>query len=218
MKIAKRIFFPALSFINSIYAVVESTLGYARDMAKGVYLALIQIHTRLAYVERELPSSLSLKARLDVIPRSPMHERHRLALGRDSLIESSCVVCTWHGDVVLKEGASVGIGSILIGPVQMGEGSACAQNCFIGGQSHRYEDVSKNFLRQGSNIKEVVIRENVWIGANAVIVPGVEIGSHSVIGAGSVVTKDIPCYSVAVGNPARVIKKYDSQSKEWIRV
>ena len=55
-------------------------------------------------------------------------------------------------------------------------------------------------------LKDVKIRDNVWIGSNAVILPGVTIGENTVIGAGAVVTKDIPSGSVAVGVPARVIK------------
>ena len=66
--------------------------------------------------------------------------------------------------------------------------------------------------------KPVHIGENVWVGAGTVIVPGVTIGKNSVIGAGSVVTKDIPDYSVAVGNPAKVIKRYDINKQKWIRI
>jgi acetyltransferase-like isoleucine patch superfamily enzyme len=55
----------------------------------------------------------------------------------------------------------------------------------------------------------VVIGKGVWIGANATILPGVQIGDHSVIGAGAVVTKDVAPYSVAVGVPARVIRQID---------
>jgi acetyltransferase-like isoleucine patch superfamily enzyme len=179
---------------------------------------MIQVLTRLAYIEREFPSSISLRARLDVIPRTPNHERHRLSLGKNTLIETSSVVCTWHGDVVLKDGASIGIGSIVMGPVLLGENSACSLNCLISGQSHRYEDVSKNFLKQGVETRQVVIGKNVWIGANSVILPGVTIGDNSVIGAGSIVVKDVPPYSVVVGNPAKIIKQYDFETKLWKRV
>jgi acetyltransferase-like isoleucine patch superfamily enzyme len=55
--------------------------------------------------------------------------------------------------------------------------------------------------------KEVVIEDDVWLGYNVIVLPGVTIGKGSVIGAGSVVSKDIPPYSIAIGNPARVIKK-----------
>lgn len=53
--------------------------------------------------------------------------------------------------------------------------------------------------------------------ANSVILAGVRVGRHVVIGAGSVVTKDIPPYSVAVGNPARVVKQYDAENGQWIK-
>ena len=64
----------------------------------------------------------------------------------------------------------------------------------------------------------IKIENNVWIGAHSVVLPGVQIGNHSVIGAGSIITKDIPPYSVAVGNPARIVKRYDMDLKEWVKV
>ena len=59
--------------------------------------------------------------------------------------------------------------------------------------------------------KPVLIKESAWIGAGATILPGVCVGRHAVVGAGSVVTKDVPDYAVAVGNPARVIKMLDKE-------
>jgi acetyltransferase-like isoleucine patch superfamily enzyme len=218
MKTVWHIQYPILDWARSVRMAVESVLGLIRDIVKSVYVGLIQVLTRLAYTEREFPSSISLWARLDVIPRAQHHERHRLSVGKNTLIESLCAICTWHGDVILEDGASIGIGSIVMGPVSIGEGSACSQNCFISGQSHHYEDVSKNFLRQGIQTGQVVIGKNVWIGANSVILPGVKIGDNSVIGAGSIITDDVPAYSVVTGNPARIIKQYDSKLKQWARV
>lgn len=218
MKSAQNLTYPIYSRTGGLYAVVKSLLGLTRDIIKGIYVGIIQVLTRLVYVEREVPSSISLWARLDVVPRAQHHERHRFSIGRNSLIESLCVICAWHGDVVLEDGASIGIGSIVMGPVLIGEGSACGQNCFISGQSHHYEDISKNFLRQGIQTEQVVVGKNVWIGANASILPGVTIGDNSVIGAGSTITDDVPAYSVVVGNPAKIIKQYDYETKQWIRV
>lgn len=64
--------------------------------------------------------------------------------------------------------------------------------------------------------KPVMIEESVWIGENACILPGVTIGKYSVIGAGAVVTKNVPPWSIAVGNPAKVIKQYDHEKLRWI--
>ena len=63
--------------------------------------------------------------------------------------------------------------------------------------------------RQVLLCKPIIIRKGVWIGANAVVLAGVEIGKHAVVGAGAVVTKDVPDYSVVVGNPAKIIKVLD---------
>jgi lipopolysaccharide O-acetyltransferase len=66
--------------------------------------------------------------------------------------------------------------------------------------------------------KPVIIEDNVWLGEMVSILPGVRIGYGSVIGAGSVVTKNIPPQCIAVGNPAIVIKRYDEAAKTWVRV
>ena len=63
--------------------------------------------------------------------------------------------------------------------------------------------------------KNVYIEENVWIGANVAIVPGVHIGKNTIIGAGSVVTKDIPENVVAVGNPCRVLREVGEHDREF---
>jgi acetyltransferase-like isoleucine patch superfamily enzyme len=218
MKSPQNVAYPIKNHSPGIFIIGKSILGLARDILKSVYVGLIQVITRFAYIDREFPSSISLWARLDVIPRAQHHERHRLSVGRNTLIEGLCAICTWHGDVILQEGASIGISSIVMGPVLIGEGSACSQKCFISGQSHNYEDISKSFLRQGVETEPVVIGKNVWIGANSVILPGVTIGDNSVIGAGSTIIEDVPAYSLVAGNPAKIIKQYDSETKQWKRV
>nr|WP_262895498.1 acyltransferase [Mucilaginibacter segetis] len=90
-----------------------------------------------------------------------------------------------------------------------------AQNIVLSGLNHGYEDISTPPRIQKVNTKQITIHDNVWIGANSVVTAGVTIGKHAIIGAGSVVTKDIPAYSVAVGNPARVIKKYNFETQTW---
>ncbi|OZI12718.1 acetyltransferase [Bacillaceae bacterium SAS-127] len=73
--------------------------------------------------------------------------------------------------------------------------------------NHKFDDVSIPIYYQGhSDERSVRIQEGSWIGANVVILPGVTIGRNSVVGAGSIVTKDVPDFTIVAGNPARVIR------------
>ena len=72
--------------------------------------------------------------------------------------------------------------------------------------NHNFNDTTKRIDEQGVATKAVTIADDVWIGANAVVLPGVTIGQHSVVAAGAVVTQDVPPYSVVGGVPAKVIK------------
>ncbi|HFG1903352.1 acyltransferase [Vibrio cholerae] len=74
--------------------------------------------------------------------------------------------------------------------------------------NHVFNDVTKHIIQQGhQEARPVKIEAGAWIGANVVILPGVTIGKNAVIGAGSIVTKSIPDFCVAVGNPAKIIKE-----------
>jgi acetyltransferase-like isoleucine patch superfamily enzyme len=75
--------------------------------------------------------------------------------------------------------------------------------------NHRFDAPEKSIIDQGFASKQVTLRRACWIGANAIILAGVEIGESAVIGAGSVVTKPIPPRVLAAGNPARVIRSLD---------
>ncbi len=89
----------------------------------------------------------------------------------------------------------------------------------IGDHSHQYEDVAVPIkLQDVTEGGPIRIERDSWIGANVFILPQVTIGRHAVVGANSVVNRDIPPYSVAVGAPARVIKQYDFERKEWVRL
>ena len=93
-----------------------------------------------------------------------------------------------------------------------------ADKVFISDASHVFKNVSLPIFSQGMEmVNPVYIGDESWIGENVCII-GAKIGKHCVIGANSVVLHDIPDYSVAVGSPAKVIKKYDFETKEWISI
>lgn len=157
-------------------------------------------------------SLICLRARLDVFPW------HKFILGREAQIEDYAVINNGAGDVIIGMGSHVGIGSVVVGPVQLGDYVFLGQHVSVQGINHGYENVSVDPNLQPLSIRPVKVGNYTHLGTNSTILAGVSIGERCQIGAGSVVTKDIPSYSVAVGNPARVIKKYDFQTKSWIRV
>lgn len=101
-----------------------------------------------------------------------------------------------------------------VAKVKIGDNCQMAPNVSIYTAGHPIHPVSRNSGYEYG--KEVTIGDNVWIGGNSVICPGVTIGDHVVIGAGSVVTKDIPDWSVAAGNPCKVIRKITVEEKRYL--
>lgn len=85
--------------------------------------------------------------------------------------------------------------------------------------SHGFEDISKPITPQQLISKgEIVIEDNCWLGFSCEILSGVHIGKHSIVAARAVVTKDVPPYSIVAGNPAKIIKKYNFNSKKWEKI
>lgn len=157
-------------------------------------------------------SIVRFNSRMDVFPFN------NFELGERSVIEDFVTINNGVGDVIIGKHTMIGIGSVIIGPVKIGNDVMLAQNIVVSGLNHGYEDVTTPPSLQKEIRKQITISDSVWIGANCVITAGVTIGKHAVIGAGSVVTKDVPEFCVAVGNPARVVKKYDAKDKVWHRV
>lgn len=99
----------------------------------------------------------------------------------------------------------------------IGENVLTADKVYISDNIHNYDDINTPIKEQQIvQKKDVYIGDGSWLGENVCVI-GATIGKHCVIGANSVVTKDIPDYSVAVGSPARVIKRYDLEKKEWTK-
>lgn len=94
-----------------------------------------------------------------------------------------------------------------MGGVVVGNQVLIATHTIFVSSNHSYQNSKIPIRLQQIVLREIVVEDDVWIGANCTILAGVTIGSGSVIGAGSVVNKDIPPYSVAVGVPAKIIKK-----------
>lgn len=152
------------------------------------------------YQHRGCGSKIYRSARMDTPPY------RRFWLGKRSVIESFCCINNAVGDVIIGDHTRIGIHCTVIGPVCIGNHVNLAQGITVTALNHNFSDATKRIDEQGVSTKPVVIGDDVWIGANAVILPGVTIGSHCVVAAGAVVTKDVPDNTVVGGVPAKVLK------------
>ena len=145
-------------------------------------------------------------------------------LNKNVIIRPSSQIYTGkNGIVKFGEGTEIGNHSTLSAhnAITFGKDVLTGPHIFVSDHNHEYANPNIAVSKQGIRCEkdsEVTIGEGTWIGTNAVIVGNVKIGRHCVIGANSVVTKDIPDYSVAVGSPARVIKRYNFVSNRWEKV
>ena len=136
--------------------------------------------------------------------------------------EGAWIMGGTSSEITLKidKGTTIGHFSHIIAThsVTIEQNVLIADKVFISDCTHVYEDVNKPVISQQIKaLNPVVIGEGSWLGEN-VCVCGAKVGKHCVIGANSVVTTDIPDYSVAVGSPARVVKRFDFDRTELVRV
>lgn len=154
-------------------------------------------------------SLISLQTRMDVFPFNAFN------LGSWSTIENYTCVNNAMGPVIIGNKTRIGLSNTIIGPVTIGNNVNIAQHVVISGLNHGYEDIHMPPREQKCSVSKIEIEDDCWIGANVVITSGVKIGKHCVIAAGSIVTKDVPSYSIIAGNPAKIIKSYNFTTSQW---
>ncbi|MGL5938565.1 MAG: acyltransferase [Phocaeicola sp.] len=151
------------------------------------------------FIKRGKHSVIYRSVRKDITPFHPC------SLGAYSVIEDFCCINNAIGEIEIGHHTRIGLHNTIIGPVKIGNHVNIAQGVVVSGMNHNHKDLSCRIDEQGVSTHLITIEDDVWIGANCTLTAGITIGKHSVIGAGSVVTKDIPANSVAVGVPAKVI-------------
>lgn len=151
------------------------------------------------YQHRSRGSKIYSSVRMDTPPY------RRFSLGRRSVVESYSCINNAVGDVLIGDYTRIGLHNTVIGPVTIGSHVNLAQGVVVTALNHNFSDKSLRIDQQGISTRPVVISDDVWVGANAVILPGVTIGTHAVVAAGAVVTKDVPPHTVVAGVPAKVI-------------
>lgn len=142
------------------------------------------MEVRSYFIEKSIKNS---GGKLYILPQSIICYPYRVSIGYNCFINRG-VYITARADISIGE-------NVLIGP-----------GVIINSGMHHYENPDILIRNQGHKIRPINIGNDVWIGANSVIMPGVTIGDGCVIGAGTIVTKSLPAFSVATGVPAKIIK------------
>jgi acetyltransferase-like isoleucine patch superfamily enzyme len=158
--------------------------------------------------------------RRQAFARWPLHgnvlealQEGRLEIGPGVLLEPGVwITAPGAARVRIGAGSFLNLGVMVAAAelVEIGEHCMFANGCFVTDASHRFDDPDKPVTWQGFTSKGPTrIGDNVWCGANVVVTSGVTVGERCVIGANSVVTDDIPAFSIAAGAPARVLREIE---------
>ena len=190
---------------------------HAMIFRKKPYDARLRWYVRIWWtLPRYFKRGIAWNARLDLVPF------HKFKFGKYSRLEKNVVINNGMGDVELADEVHTGVGCVIIGPVKMEKHVGLSQYVRILGMHHGI-DPSTPHHHQPCTPAPVILEEDAFIGTGTVIMgkkdgTPLTIGKYSRVGANSVVTRDIPPYSVAVGNPAKVVKTWDHEKKVWENV
>lgn len=206
--------FTLRGILLSVFSNFPTVLG---SVLRGkIYSILLESVGKSCFIEKNVrfnvPRRISLGNRV-YIGEGSLLDAGRLTsyikIGDDVHISRYCSLRANHGEINIGSQVGIGEGSYVGGDggIEIGDYCLLARNVVLLTGNHVFEDPSIPISYQGTELKSVTINEDVWLGAHVIVLPGVNIGKGCVIGAGSVVTKDIEEYSIAVGVPAKVIGK-----------
>ncbi|MEK7168855.1 MAG: acyltransferase [Patescibacteria group bacterium] len=179
--------------INTIYKRVESVIKILILNLRSYRVSYSVLLGKYSYFFQSTNNSIKIgkNSRIGFGVRLEAGFKGKILIGNDVLIHDYSFIYA-HSNLYI------------------GDNSMISPNVFITDFNHKFPHIKyKHLLKspKGYDDRKVTIGSNVWIGANSIILPGVSIGNNAVVGAGSVVTKSIPENALAIGNPARIIKK-----------
>jgi lipopolysaccharide O-acetyltransferase len=192
------------------------------DLKKYSFLGLLSLGVNLLYTKMVLSPALLIRrpAHIRVLGSFSVGSGFTSGPGLILDVLSTSAKLVIGDNVKLNHRCHIGV----MKSMKIGNDVLFASNVFISDHTHgSYAGENQSSPFQAPNAREIICQEveigdRVWIGENVAILMGVSIGESSIIGANSVVTKNIPAFSIAVGSPARVIKTWDQSTEQWVTV
>lgn len=173
-------------------------------------------------VSFEIPSIIEMKKQnkfREGVKFLSKNQNDSIEIGNNNTFGYSCFINSQGGSIEIGDNNFIlgnvrlsGMGSLTIGNYNM-----IAANTFISSSNHDISNPEALEYLVAEIGKAVIIEDKVWIGANCTITAGVTLGNHSIVAAGSVVTKNVEPYTMVAGVPAQIIKKYCFKTKKWLR-
>lgn len=225
----EKVLYPHASIINTYPDTPNNVLAFDEALSK---------QRKQGY---DLFSFFARKLKTDAITTQtpPGLQGSHITIGKDVQIiglkniyigNGSCIgdsawlnVCIRDDVIRMKIGKCVLIGRQAVistaGYLEIGDYCVLAPRVFVSDADHIFSDIYLPIIQQGTtNNRTIIIEENCWLGMHVVVTGNVVVGRGSVIAANAVVTKDVPPFTVVAGVPAKIIKMYNPQTKEWERV
>lgn len=218
-----RQYYHASSYKQLFHSLVEDFIvSLVLGAGSGIFMGFIRGIVGLGLIKSKIP--LFIGKRFKVI------HPHFLRLGHHVWIRDDVTIYA-YGKMSIGDNTVIGEGTTLYSDregLMIGKGVGFGKNCYVaqaGGRieignnvliadnvhfyslNHKYNNPKKLIIEQGYELSTITVKDNVWIGSGVAIFNNVTIGTGSVVGANSVITKDVPSYCVVAGVPGRVIKK-----------
>ncbi len=207
--VLEQVLFLGLAWVPTLLGIGLRALAYRLIMRMQGFVA-IEHGVRLGQ-----PANISLEPGVYLDHGVYLHACPQgIEIGADTYVMHHATLQVYNFRGIPQAGIAIGrrcfVGEFSVirgqGGVTIGDRVFLAPLVQVMAVNHVYDDPTRPLVEQGITAEGIVIENDVWIGAGAIVLDGVRIGRNSVIGAGAVVTRDVPPYSLAVGVPARVIK------------
>jgi acetyltransferase-like isoleucine patch superfamily enzyme len=136
-----------------------------------------------------------------------------ISIGKGVFIGRNTILSCKNGDIILGDGVNIGFNCEIFSAsrVELKENILLAAYTYLIGGDHDFASTDVPVIQQGRSSKGITIGKNAWLGAGVKVLDGVEIGRDAIIGTGAVVTESIPDFAIAIGLPARVVRRRDSE-------